>query len=405
MSSAILTKSKEVATNRLRPLPTKRRYSKVVKTCSQYAATSLMVGLCTLTAVVSAPILNPANDMMLYFFVAYMAANKFGLGPALWACVMSTISYDYFVAAPLFQIDRFIGEHLVTLVVMFVLIVIASERSARINQYASRLEERVAERTLELAQTNNELIEEIAKRRKTEEALTRSVEEIARSNASLQQFARIASHDLQEPLKVIQGYTALLRNRYKGRLDSSGGEFIDYIHDGAVRMEQLIKGVLEHASIQAKIKPFERVDMNTCFAEACANLEQSIAERGANVTSDCLPEVLADQIQMTRLIQNLIGNALKFVATDTIPQIHVSAHRNDSVRVFEVTDNGIGIENQYLDKIFGMFKRLHSTDDYPGTGLGLAICKAIVDHHNGTIWVESTPGQGSTFSFTIPEVR
>ncbi len=405
MSSATLTKSNQQATSKFRSLQAKRWFAHAMVILYQYTVTTFMVALCTLTAVVSAPILNHDNDMMLYFFAAYMTANKFGLGPALWACAISTICYDYFVAAPLFQVDRFLGEHLVSLSVMFVLIVIASERNLRINQYATCLEERVLERTRELAEANKELTEEIAKRKETEEALTKSMEEIGRSNASLQQFARIASHDMQEPLKVIQGYTALLRNRYRGRLDEKSDEFIGYIYDGTIRMEKLIKGVLEHASITAKAKPFQRVDMNQCFADACVNLEKSISEKQARVTSDPLPTVLADSLQMTRLLQNLIGNALKFVSQQNAPAVHVSAQRQDGAWEFRVKDNGIGIENQYLDKIFGMFKRLHSTDEYPGTGLGLAICKAIVDHHNGAIRVESTPGQGSTFSFTIPEFR
>ena len=378
---------------------------KAMAVACQYALTTSMVGLCTLTAVVSAPILNQENDMMLYLFVAYIAANKFGLGPALWACFLSIGCFDYFVAAPLFQIDRFIGQHIVALVLMFVLVSVASERTSRIRQYAARLEDRVEERTRELAQSNQDLLEEIAKRRETEEALRKSLDEIVRSNNALQQFARIASHDMQEPLKVIQGYTALLRSRYAGRLDSNADEFIGYIFDGAERMEGLIKGVLEHATINTSVKPFLPVDMNKCFEEACANLEQSIAEKKALVSAEPLPVVMADKLQMTRLLQNLIGNALKFVKDDATPRIAVSAVRRDGILEFQVCDNGIGIENQYLDKIFGMFRRLHSADEYPGTGLGLAICKAIVDHHNGAIRVESTPGQGSTFSFTIPDCR
>lgn len=383
----------------------RRGQQRVLAIARQYALTTSMVGLCTLTAVVSAPILNQENDMMLYLFVAYIAANKYGLGAALWACFLSICCFDYFVAAPLFQIDRFIGQHAVALAVMFVLIFVASERSARIRQYAWRLEERVEERTRELAKTNSELREEISKRRETEEALRKSLDEIARSNAALQQFARIASHDMQEPLKVIQGYSSLLRNRYVGKLDSKADEFIAYIYDGALRMEGLIKGVLEHASVKANVKPFQAVDTNECFREACSNLEQTITEKGAQVTAEALPVVTADQLQMTRLLQNLIGNALKFVKPGCVPEIRVTATRLPSDWLFSVQDNGIGIEHQYLDKIFGMFRRLHSTDEYPGTGLGLAICKAIVDHHNGAIRVESTPGHGSTFSFTIPDFR
>lgn len=383
----------------------RRGQQKVMAVACQYALTTSMVGLCTLTAVVSAPILNQENDMMLYLFVAYIAANKYGLGPALWACFLSVGCFDYFVAAPLFQIDRLIGQHAVALSLMFALVFVASERSARIKQYASRLEDRVEERTRELEQSNRDLLKEIGKRRETEEALRKSLDEIVRSNNALQQFARIASHDMQEPLKVIQGYTALLRSRYAGKLDSKADEFIGYIFDGTTRMEGLIKGVLEHATVRASVKPFQPVDMNECFEEACANLEQSIAEKKAVVTAAPLPVVTADKLQMTRLFQNLIGNALKFVKNDAVPEIAVNAVRGEGTIEFLVSDNGIGIENQYLEKIFGMFRRLHSTDEYPGTGLGLAICKAIVDHHNGAIRVESTPGQGSTFSFTIPDYR
>jgi K+-sensing histidine kinase KdpD len=405
MSSATFTRIKSNAASTSRKIPAKRRFDHALAVAGQYGVTTLMVGLCTLTAVVSSPILCRDNDMMLYFFAAYLAANKYGLGPALWACAVSTICYDYFVAAPLFQINRFPGDHLITLIIMFILIVVASERSARIKLYACRLEERVWERTRELAETNRELTMEIAKRKDTETALTKSLDEIASSNAALQQFARIASHDMQEPLKVIQGYTGLMRSRYGGKLDQKADEFLGYIFDSAMRMEYLIKGVLEHASVGSRIKPFQNVDMNECFADAYANLDQSITEKNAVVTSDSLPVIVADNLQMTRLLQNLIGNALKFVTADTRPRIHVSATRQDVGWVFRITDNGIGIENQYIEKIFGMFRRLHSTDEYPGTGLGLAICKAIVDHHKGAIRVESIPGQGSTFSFTIPASR
>lgn len=218
----------------------------------------------------------------------------------------------------------------------------------------------------------------------------------------LQQFARIASHDLQEPLRVIQGYVALLSSRYQEKFDDKGREFLDFIVDGTKRMEGLVKGILEHASISTVSKRFEQVEAELCLAEAKNNLQQRIEETGAVITSEALPKLPGIKIQITQLFQNLLANALKFQKPDEIPRINISCRITDTAYNFVIEDNGIGIEAEYQKQIFGMFKRLHSSQQYPGSGLGLAICKSIVDQHGGKIWVESELGKGSRFCFLIP---
>lgn len=184
----------------------------------------------------------------------------------------------------------------------------------------------------------------------------------------LQQFARVASHDLQEPLRAIQGYVGLFESRYKDKLDANGNEFLEYIVDGTKRMEQLVKGILEHATVSYSTRKFENVEVEKALEDACANLQVKITETGATVTHDELPRLIANKIQLTQLFQNLIGNALKFQRADKPPVIHVSCEKYDSGYIFAVQDNGIGIEKQYQRQIFEMFKRLHSTQTYPGSG-------------------------------------
>ncbi len=260
-------------------------------------------------------------------------------------------------------------------------------------------------------------------------------QELTRSNAELEQFAHIASHDLQEPLRMVISYLQLLERRYKGQLDANADEFIGYAVDGASRMQALIQALLSYARVSSRAQPFERVASTSVFQDAIANLQVAIAESGALITSDPLPEVWGDATQLTQLFQNLLANAIKFRRQDTPPKIHVSARPFDvaaswvppldrqpslitgdlvsppNAWCFEIADNGIGIEAQYLDRIFVIFQRLHTRIDYPGTGIGLAICKKIVERHGGSIWVESTPvaaasadDRGSVFSFIIPEV-
>jgi light-regulated signal transduction histidine kinase (bacteriophytochrome) len=242
-------------------------------------------------------------------------------------------------------------------------------------------------------------------------------QELARSNAELEQFAYIASHDLQEPLRMVMSYLQLLERRYKGKLDNDADEFIGYAVDGAARMQTLIQALLSYARVSSRAKPFMPVDCNLLLQHALDNLQLCIRESGAMITSDPLPIIAGDPTQLTQLFQNLIANAIKF-CRDAPPQIHISGKQlppccmpqgasGDLASApcawrFSVADNGIGIDAAYLDRIFSIFQRLHSRSAYAGTGIGLAICKKIVERHGGQIWVESDTDRGSVFYFIIP---
>jgi PAS domain S-box-containing protein len=232
------------------------------------------------------------------------------------------------------------------------------------------------------------------------QALESKTRELTRSNEELQQFAYVASHDLQEPLRMISSYTQLLGRRYGDRLDGDAQEFMAYIVDGAARMKQLIEDLLAYSRVGTRGKDFQEIDSGASLARALANLRASIESSGAAVTHDAMPAVLADGAQLAQVFQNLVGNAIKFRGAEA-PRIHVHAEATDTVWVFTVKDNGIGLDTQYAERIFMMFQRLHNKAEYPGTGIGLAIVKKIVERHGGRIWVESEPGKGSTFGFTI----
>lgn len=255
--------------------------------------------------------------------------------------------------------------------------------------------------TRRLMRANRELEAEMSERDRAETDLAQRTTELARSNAELQQFAYVASHDLQEPLRMVASYTQLLERRYKGKLDADADEFIHYAVDGAHRMQRLIRDLLEYSRVGAGNKPFELTDCKIILERVIKNLETAIQESGGRVTYDTLPSVEADATQLTQLFQNLIGNAVKFRGTDA-PAVHVSAKREGTAWVFSVRDNGIGIAPEQSERIFSIFQCLHDRTEYPGTGIGLAICKRIVEYHGGNIWVESKPDQGSTFFFTIP---
>lgn len=263
------------------------------------------------------------------------------------------------------------------------------------------LEQRVAERTHELQATAQNLQHEIELHRVAEDALKDSLEELSRSNADLEQFAYIASHDLQEPLRMVASYVQLLARRYRDRLDDDARDFIGYAVEGVTRMQRLINDMLNYALVGIDALEFEETDCNAVLAEVLMNLKPLIEEHHASVSQDILPCVAASHSQLGQLLQNLIVNAIKFHG-EAPPQIHVGARQLDKEWEFSVSDNGIGIEAEYFESIFLIFKRLHSREEYAGTGIGLAICKRIVERHHGRIWVESTAGQGATFRFTIP---
>jgi len=239
-------------------------------------------------------------------------------------------------------------------------------------------------------------------RKRAQDALTRYARELARSNADLEQFAYVISHDLQEPLRMVMSYMRLLERRYGDNLDARAHTYIEYAVDGAERMGMLIKDLLAYSRVGTKGADFELTPMETVLEDVLANLSVSIEESGAQVTHTSLPVLLADAVQMSQLLQNLIANAIKFCG-DAPPQVHISAELIEDVWRFSVHDHGIGIDPKHTDRIFMIFQRLHTQQEYPGTGMGLAICKRIVERHGGRIWVASQPGEGATFYFTIPQ--
>ena len=244
-------------------------------------------------------------------------------------------------------------------------------------------------------------IRDISARRASEEALRRKIEELARSNEELGQFAYVASHDLQEPLRMVASYTQLLSRRYKGRLDSDADEFIAFAVDGASRMQRLIEDLLAYSRAGTDVAETVDTSSEEALRRALVNLRTLIEQSGAVVTHDPLPAVCADETELVQVFQNLVGNALKYRGKE-VPKVHISAAIDGVDRWrFAVTDTGIGIDPRHFERIFGMSERLHAQEEYPGTGIGLAICKRIVERHGGAIWVESQPGCGSTFHFTL----
>jgi PAS domain S-box-containing protein len=241
-------------------------------------------------------------------------------------------------------------------------------------------------------------------RARAEEQLKRTAEELERSNRDLEQFAYAASHDLKEPLRTVASFIGLLKKRFPENIDSEAKEFIDMAINGAERMDILINSLLEFSRVGTKVGGFKAMSMKDAADIAMGNLRKATEETGARISFDSLPVITADKLQMSQLLQNLIGNAIKF-CRGNIPEVHLSAQREEQQWVFGVHDNGIGIEPRFFDRIFLIFQRLHTQDKYGGTGIGLALCKRIVERHGGSIWVESVPDKGSTFYFTIPERR
>jgi PAS domain S-box-containing protein len=242
---------------------------------------------------------------------------------------------------------------------------------------------------------------DVTEQKLAEVELAQRAEELARSNEELQRFAYVASHDLQEPLRMVASYTQLLQRRYADKLDGDANEFIEYAVDGARRMQQLIKDLLEYSRVGTRGKELQAVDVASVLDDALANLQAAILDAGADVRYGPSPVALADASQLTQVFQNLIGNAIKFRGADA-PRVDVNAVRAGSEWLFSVADNGIGVEPRYAERIFAIFQRLHTREEYSGTGIGLAICKKIIERHGGRIWVESRPGAGATFSFTLP---
>jgi PAS domain S-box-containing protein len=245
---------------------------------------------------------------------------------------------------------------------------------------------------------------EITGYKKAEEEIKALLDELKRSNEELQQFAYVTSHDLQEPLRTIASFTQLMARRYKGKLDDDADEFMDYIVDASVRMKQMIMDLLEYSRVGTKQEMFRAIHIESELNDVLVNLNDLIERSRAEITHDPLPVVFGDESQLLLLFQNLITNAIKFRKENEPPKIHISVacdHEKNEY-VFSISDNGIGIEEQYFGRIFTIFQRLHTRDEYPGTGIGLSVAKRIVERHGGRIWVESTFGEGSVFYFSIP---
>jgi light-regulated signal transduction histidine kinase (bacteriophytochrome) len=249
----------------------------------------------------------------------------------------------------------------------------------------------------------SKIVRDITARRTAEELLTQKLKELARSNKDLEQFSYVASHDLQEPLRMVASYMQLLSRRYKGKLDADADDFIAFAVDGTTRMQALIRDLLAYSRVGTGDVKLGEISSEKSLQAALFNLRGSIEASGALVTHDPLPTVMGNEMLLSQLFQNLVSNAIKY-QTSGIPKVHISAARNGRQQwSFSVQDNGIGIESQNFERVFGMFQRLHKGGEFSGTGIGLAICKKIVEQHHGNISVESQPGKGSTFHFTLAQ--
>ena len=251
------------------------------------------------------------------------------------------------------------------------------------------------------------LTRDITERKELEDNLKELVDELQRSNEELQQFAYVVSHDLHEPLRTITSFIQLLERRYKGQMDKDADEFIEYIVDGSFRMRQMIQDLLQYSRVTTTGGEFTKTNVKKVLEQTINDLKTMIDENHAVITHDPLPQITADEKQLQRVFQNLISNAIKFKKSDIPPKINISAFKDeeDNEYVFSISDNGIGIKKQYFDRIFNIFQRLHTKEEYEGTGIGLAVAKRIIERHGGRIWVESEPGVGSTFYFTVPISR
>jgi light-regulated signal transduction histidine kinase (bacteriophytochrome) len=275
------------------------------------------------------------------------------------------------------------------------------QSNLELHQLTLELEQRVMERTRELKQVNESLVQEIKEREKAEAKLQTANEALGQANSDLEQFAHSASHDLQEPLRMVSTYSQMLKKRYGGKLDAHADRYISYMVEGALRMERLITDLLAYTSLASTPeRATMAVDANEALSGAISNLEAAIEESGAVITRNDLPRVRIQPAHLQQVFQNLLGNAIKY-RTEESPKIVLDAVRRENDWILSVQDNGIGIDEQYANDIFGIFKRLHSVAEYSGTGMGLAICKRIVERYGGRIWVESQLGSGATFRFTV----
>jgi light-regulated signal transduction histidine kinase (bacteriophytochrome) len=277
------------------------------------------------------------------------------------------------------------------------------ETNLKLLELTVELEQRVVERTRELEEANQSLLQEIKERKEAEAKLQTANNALRRANADLEQFAYSASHDLQEPLRMLSTYSQMLKKKYGGKLDAKADQYIGYTVEGATRMEQLVTDLLGYTSLKDTPEASNvEVDANELLLCAISNLRVAVEQNAAVITHTVLPRVRMQAGHLQQVFQNLLGNALKYHSGQP-PTIRIAAERRGHDWLFSVKDNGIGIDRQYASDIFGIFKRLHSGAEYSGTGMGLAICKRIVERYGGRIWVESQIGGGATFMFTIPD--
>ena len=261
-------------------------------------------------------------------------------------------------------------------------------------------EEKLQNTAKKLKQSNSKLLKSNSELQKAKDLLTKINLELNQSNRELEQFAYVASHDLQEPLRMISAFAGLLERKIAHSLDKEGREYFFYLTDGAKRMQTLINDLLQFSRISTQARPYAKTDLNEVLTQTISDLQIQIEETHAKITHDPLPVILCDVIQYGRLFQNLIVNAIKYCKNE--PRIHITAVQEEHNWLISIRDNGIGIPSQFTGKIFGLFQRLHQRNEYSGTGIGLAICKKIIDRHGGRIWVESEKDRGSTFFFTHP---
>lgn len=373
-----------------------------------YLFSAICITICTISGWYISPYLHEQGVIMLYLLAVVLVASRFGMTPAMVTCIMSLIAFDFFIVRPRFSFEPADPQAIFSFIVMFIIAIAMGQLTGRIQRLVTLLELRVARRTEDLRKTNYDLRVQVAKRAEAERKLLNSINNLAELNESLRQFARIASHDLQEPLRSLKGYTDLLERRYQTVVDKRGQRYLSQIRNDAARMENLIESILAHANIRERngIDAKEEVDLNEVFKEVRSNLRVKISESKTKLESENLPLVTGEKWQLVQLFQNLISNSIRYSGSDK-PQVRIKTKNiGRGLTRITVSDNGIGINDDEKEQIFQMFYRTQShspiTATGSGTGIGLAICKSVVKNHGGEIWVESKPKGGAEFHFTLP---